>query len=153
MVYFRIYEALDTRTCLGYGLHGARWNHNGTPLIYAANSVSLAMMELLSIKGPILTTGKWILSSIEVSDKLPAVDKEHLPEGWDARPATNTTKDFGTSWALGKSSIALKVPSARIPLSSYPREHNLLINPMHPDFNKEILIIKEEELFFNIETG
>lgn len=47
-------------------------------------------------------------------------------------------------------SIALKVPSCRLPLVNYPLEHNLLINPLHPDFAKKVTFIKETEVSFAI---
>ncbi len=152
MVYYRIYESLEGRTSLGYGYLGGRWNHTGTSLIYAASSVALAMMELLCIKGPTVSTSKWILASLEVPDKLPSLDGANLPDGWNSRPPIGGTKDFGTSWALGKSSVVLRVPSARIPLSSYPAEHNLLINPLHPDFEREISVVGVEEVYFGVDS-
>lgn len=153
MIYYRIYETLEGRSSLGYGLHGARWNHSGTPLIYAANSVALAMMELVSIKGSAITSSKWILAGIKVPNNLPTLTGSNLPTDWNARPPTFSTKDFGTSWALKKTSVALKVPSARIPLSSYPTEHNLLINPMHNDFKAIIEVVSEEEISFAIDPS
>ncbi len=152
MVYYRIYESIEGRTSLGYGLSGGRWNHKGTPLIYAACSVALAMMELLCIKGPTISKSKWILASLEVPDKLPALDETNLPDGWNSRPSIGSTKNFGTSWALGQSSVALRIPSARIPLSSYPAEHNLLINPLHPDFESKISIVTEEQIYFGVDS-
>lgn len=151
MVCYRIYEPLENRTGLGYGQNGARWNQHGTPLIYAASSVALAMMEMLSIKGSTVTQGKWILAHLEVPDGLPRLRAEQLPEDWNSRPPTRTTKDFGTHWAASKNSVALQIPSARIPLTAYPAEHNLLINPLHPEFSALVRLIKEEQIPFYVE--
>ncbi len=151
MVYYRIYEYIENRTGLGFGQNGARWNHHGTPLIYAASSVALAMMEMLSIKGSAVTQGKWILAHIDVPEELPKLGTQQLPEDWNFRPPTRTTKDFGTHWAERKSSVALQIPSARIPLTAYPAEHNLLINPLHPEFAVFVKLIKDEEIPFYVE--
>ena len=151
MVYYRIYEYLENRTGLGYGQNGARWNHHGTPLIYAASSVALAMMEMLSIKGSTVTQGKWILAHFEVPNGLPRLESKNFPKDWSFRPLTRTTKNFGTHWAENKSSVVLQVPSARIPLTAYPAEHNLLINPLHPEFTTLVKLIKEEEIPFYVE--
>jgi hypothetical protein len=47
-------------------------------------------------------------------------------------------------------SICLKVPSARILLKAYPREHNLLINPLHPNLLGEVKVVSVDDLFFNL---
>src|SRR4051812_9467482 len=132
MRYFRLIEDNPLRTPLGYGIAGARWNLNGTPVIYAANQSSLNFIELLSIKGPVVSSINWKLVSLEVSGEIPYVDPNELPEDWRERPCPMSTQELGSEWARSHSTLYLKVPSCRIPLSRYPDEHNLLINPLHP---------------------
>jgi RES domain-containing protein len=52
-----------------------------------------------------------------------------LPPDWRTYPAPDRLKDLGTAWIRDGRTVALVVPSAII-----PREHNVLLNPVHPDF-------------------
>jgi RES domain-containing protein len=40
----------------------------------------------------------------------------------------SAARDFGTTWMKSRRSLALAIPSVVI-----PEEHNLLLNPEHPD--------------------
>lgn len=150
MRYYRLFENLSTRSPLGFGPVAGRWNHAGTPLIYTSNIISLPFMELYSIKGPVVAKSTWILASLEIKEEIPMLELDSLPADWNERPPSNSTKDFGTIWANSKEFLCLKVPSARIPLMAYPEEHNLLINPFHPDFYKSVKVISQEEVRFEI---
>ncbi|WP_009032972.1 hypothetical protein [Indibacter alkaliphilus] len=65
--YFRLIEDLPGRTPLGYGPRSGRWNLYGTPVIYACSYTSLNFLELLSIRGPVVTQSQWSLVIFEVS--------------------------------------------------------------------------------------
>ena len=147
---YRLFEKNPFHSPLGFNAGGGRWNHSGTPLIYASNTISLPFLELYSIKGPVVATSSWILATLELSKEIPILQQDDLPPDWNLRPHTSTTKDFGTVWANSKDMLCIKVPSARIPLSAYPSEFNLLINPLHPDFFHAVKIISEEEVSFAI---
>ena len=150
MQVYRLFENNPLHASLGYGGGGGRWNHPGTPLIYASNTISLPFLELYSIKGPAVTTSKWILAGLEIEGEIPMLEQDNLPGDWNMRPHSRTTKDFGTAWANSKEMLCLKIPSARIPLSAYPLEFNLLINPLHPSFYEHVKVISEEEVSFAI---
>lgn len=150
MVYFRLIEDLPERTPLGYGLAGGRWNSFGTPMIYACNCSALNFLELLSIKGPVVSTSSWLLVQMEITAEVPSLSVADLPDNWRDRPYPYTTQEFGTQWAKRKFSPVLKVPSCRIPVSSFPREHNLLINPLHPDFFKKVKLVAVESVSFEV---
>lgn len=150
MRYFRLIENLPGRNSLGYGLGPGRWNPFGTPVIYACSVSSLNFLELLSIKGPIVTQSSWKLVIIEVMGSIPDLDPESLASDWKNRPYPRSTQDFGERWAKSMLSCALKIPSCRIPLASYPQEHNLLINPLHPDFSSQVRILEEWDVSFEV---
>ena len=150
MKYYRLIEDIPSRTPLGYGAAGGRWNSNGTPLIYACNHSSLNFIELLSIKGPIVTSTKWKLVVLEVEGDIPYIDPKDLPSDWKTRPYPASTQDFGTQWAQSMATPYLIVPSSRIPLSSYPDEHNLLINPLHPQKANLITVLNTEKVSFEL---
>lgn len=150
MKYYSLFEKADDRTALGYGIAGARWNLQGTPMIYASNCSAITFMELLSIKGPIVAGTKWILATFEVNSEIAQLNASDLPTGWYVRPYPRSTQEFGTRWAQKVTPPFLKVPSCRIPLTNYPAEHNLLINPLHPDTNKHLRVISEVEVSFEL---
>ena len=122
----------------------------GNPLIYSSNTISLPFLELYSIKGPAVVKPLWILAKLEISEEIPMVEEKDLPVDWTLRPHSRATKDFGTVWANSKEMLCLKVPSARIPLSAYPSECNLLINPLYPRFHERVKLLSEEEVSFAI---
>lgn len=150
MKYYRLFEDIPARSALGFGPGGARWNHKGIPIIYLSSYSSIAINEMLSIKGPIVAKSNWILATYEINGDIDAILPKNLPNDWNVRPAPRSTKDIGTIWANSMKTICLKVPSARLNLSSYPEEHNLLVNPLHPDFRNEIIPIKLEAFDFQI---
>jgi hypothetical protein len=93
---------------------------------------------------------EWSLVTYSVDVVIPSLEKETLPDEWDSRPYSLTTQLFGDHWFRNQTSVCLKVPSARLLLSSYPREHNLLMNPFHPDFLKMIVVKDVENLHFHL---
>lgn len=143
-------ENLPGRESLGYGLGPGRWNQFGTPMIYACSMSSLSFLELLSIKGPVVTQSKWKLAVLEIEGTIPELDADFLPADWKNRPYPRSTQEFGTTWAKGMISPILKIPSIRIPLKNYPLEHNLLINPLHKEFSKTVKLIEEWDVTFEV---
>ena len=150
MLYFRLIEDLPERSPLGYGLAGGRWNTYGTPLIYACNCAALNFLELLCIKGPVVSTSGWLLVQMEILGDIPSLSAEDLPDNWKARPYPQPTQEFGTKWAQNRISPVLKVPSCRIPLSRFPLEHNLLINPLHEAFSQIVEMKSVEKVSFEV---
>lgn len=143
-------ENLPGRESLGYGLGQGRWNQFGTPMIYACALSSLNFLELLSIKGPIVTQSKWKLSVLKVDREIPELDADFLPSNWKNRPYPRSTQEFGTAWAKRMISPILKIPSIRIPIKSYPQEHNLLINPLHKEFSNSVRLMEEWDVTFEV---
>jgi len=107
----------------GARLYGGRWNSPGRPLVYAAASPSLAVLEILVHLDlpPELVPSDYRLLTIEVPDDLPLARLEALP----ADPAA--CRAAGDAFLQDGARAALSVPSAVV-----PQERNLLINPAHP---------------------
>lgn len=150
MRYFRLYEKLPGREPLGYSPSGTRWNGDGIPLIYASSSMALAMLEHYSIKGPVDAESSWELAELEVTGEVPNINADDLPGDWKKRPYPESTQLFGAFWATSRQTVHLAVPSIRIPLSGFPLEHNLLINPLHPDFLGSVSLIGAEDINFEL---
>ncbi len=94
--------------------------------------------------------GNFVLAELNLDGDIPTLEKNDLPVDWIRRPHSRATKEFGTNWAKMRPSLYIKVPSARMPLSSFPEEHNLLINPFHMDFLKSVEDVGIETINFEI---
>lgn len=152
MKYFRLFEDISARSPLGFGLGSARWNHHGIPMIYLSNFSSIAINEMISIKGSTVAKSNWKICTLEIEDSIAELSLSDIPKDWNIRPARKSTKDLGTLWANNMSTVCLKVPSARLNLSAYPIEHNLLVNPLHPDFRKVVSYLSSEDFNFQVNT-
>lgn len=107
---------------------GGWWNHRGTPLVYLAESVALAMLEVLVHLQDADTLPKYALAEIRFDSSLvQELRPEDLPKDWRYFPHSSSTKEIGRQWVDAQSSVLLKVPS-----SVSPREANYLLNPEHP---------------------
>jgi RES domain-containing protein len=119
------------------GLGGAhnpgRWNQSGEQMIYTASSQSLSMLELLPYMispYPVMTMGK-----IEVpDDQLEYLDLDEA-EATHLLSDSRQSRKLGSGWLTSEESVALAVPSVHIHPSGWRAEPNILINPLHDDFN------------------
>ncbi|WP_026188231.1 RES family NAD+ phosphorylase [Methyloversatilis universalis] len=109
-----------------------RWHRKGSPIVYAASSVSLACLETLVHLGPAGLPLNRYLVRIDVPESLiqraRVLTAETAGVGWDARPAGMVSMDHGDEWLASMDSALLVVPSVLV-----PEENNVLINPLHPD--------------------
>jgi RES domain-containing protein len=111
---------------------GGRWNSEGTRIVYASSSVSLAILEIL-----VNLQDERILSAYEVTPfrfdqrLIKSIDLNALPDDWAASIPSLSSKAIGDEWVRSSSSLVLEVPSAVVPL-----EMNYLANPRHPDFDQ-----------------
>ena len=111
---------------------GGRWNRKGTPMVYTSISRSLACLETVVHLGggdPLPLNRYLVQINIpgalwDARSKLDPV--RHV--GWDAEPAGKVSMDWGTAWAQAKTVLLAEVPSVIV-----LEEHNILVNPVHPD--------------------
>jgi RES domain-containing protein len=109
----------------GAGAHGGRWNPAGAPVIYAAGSLALAMLERLVQRRAL---GGSLLVEAEVPDDLAVEDLLAAPPpGWRELGSPEAAA-AGAAWLARGRTALLRVPSAVV-----PREANYAINPAHPD--------------------
>ena len=113
----------------GAAIHGGRWNPPGTEAIYAAQTASLAALEILAHYS--ILPKDFVLTEIRIPENLTIVvlEPESLPIGWDSPIAIPQTQRLGKSWVTSNQSAVLSVPSSII-----PAERNFLLNPAHPEF-------------------
>lgn len=105
-----------------------RWNDRHTPVIYAAEHYSTAMLEKLAHLAGLMPPNQHFIA-IELPKGLTftQVSKDTLPSWADADQASS--RQCGADWVRERASALLIVPSyvARM-------EHNIVINPFHEQF-------------------
>lgn len=127
----------------GARLYGGRWNSPGRPMVYLSTSRALAALELLV---HLTTPGSRKILRTLVTVRIPASiigGELWKEEGWQDDPPGKGSTDQGDDWlSVGKTAGVL-APSAII-----PDEQNLLLNPLHPDF-QQVDIIKTAPFSFD----
>jgi RES domain-containing protein len=119
------------RTAFG-GLSGfsvdGRWHTAGRHLDYAAQSLSLAILErLVHYKRFDALEAHWVYV-LDVPDG--AIESALAPpHGWDGDELLRTAQAIGDSWCDERRSPPLLVPSAVT-----PGEYNLIVNSRHPNW-------------------
>jgi RES domain-containing protein len=115
----------------GARIYGGRWNSPGTAMIYTAQSQALAVLEMLiHLDSPELLK-RYSLFEVEMDLLYVAeLDLSNLPRNWRANPTPAGVRALGDDWVASRRSVALRVPSALVPESTF------LLNPQHPDFSK-----------------
>lgn len=120
----------------GHGsmLRAGRWHRKGVPLVYAAESPALALVEtLVHVAAPEdLLAFEYVVVPLYLEEKhLEQLGEERLPEDWNVWPWPVSTQALGTRWLREERSVALEVPSAVV-----PRQRNYLLNPRHLQFDE-----------------
>ena len=123
----------------GARLFGGRWNRKGLPMVYTAESRSLALLEMMVQDDPLRAHYLLIPAFVPSDVSLRELEVAELGGDWRALAARNRLRAIGNDWLQARESCILSVPSAVV-----PAERNFLINPLHPDFSK--ISIGEAEL-------
>ncbi len=111
----------------GAKFYGRRWNHKGHAVVYSADSIALAALELLVHLHRSEVLNGYCLVMFDLSDDAVLIlDDSALPADWRDDPAPVSTAAIGSVWLSGGQSLALSVPSVLI-----PQQRNLLSNPAH----------------------
>ena len=109
---------------------GGRWNSGGIPIVYSAQSQSLAVLEILVHLEADEFLRHYRLRSATFDDSLVSeVNPRDWPGNWRQYPAPTSTRQIGDRWIASMESAVLKVPSVIV-----PGESNFLLNPHHPRF-------------------
>lgn len=121
MTVYRMHRAARAASdYTGALLAGGRWNPIGTPVLYAAEHLSLACLEVLVHLDKGQLPRNYVWSSAELSG-VPEV----LNIG-DLRSVRSCQADGGR-WLRDGRQLAVRVPSVVI-----AQEYNILLNPAHP---------------------
>ncbi len=114
----------------GAMLHGARWNSPGRRVIYAAETYTGALLEILvHASGGVPRNQAYIEIEIPPDLAIEEIGPEDVPR-WDS-PSFQASKAFGDRWYDERRTPVLLVPSVVTPV-----ERNVLLNQDHPEFGK-----------------
>lgn len=116
----------------GSRLYGARWNHPGVSIVYAATSLSLAALEVFVHLDRKEADLQFLAVELHVPDaSTEVIHVESLPRGWRNTPSIESCKDLGSTWAREQRSLILAVPSIII-----PQEQNILLACDHTEMSR-----------------
>ncbi|MBV8884057.1 MAG: RES family NAD+ phosphorylase [Chroococcidiopsidaceae cyanobacterium CP_BM_RX_35] len=106
----------------------ARWTPQGFRVVYTAESLALASLEVFvhteSNKIPLIAIRAFLPEDIAIE----TVKLDSLPTDWQQEAVYPVLQNIGKQWLLSRRTPVLKVPSAIIPI-----EFNYILNPQHPD--------------------
>ena len=133
--FYRIARARHCMDLSGKGaeLYGGRWNPVGTPAVYAAASVSLAMLETL-VHSSMLPKGYFIMKLEVPFTDIKSISSDRLPAGWDDWADQAVAQSFGVDHLFKKRSFGLLIPSVVV-----PEESNLVLNPGHASIRSVVV--------------
>ena len=118
---FPIYDAEGSR------LYPGRWNTAATPVIYASEHYSTAMLEKLVHLRSILPPNQHHVRITIPNGTSYEVFQTAAHPGWDGKDEV-VCKTFAAEWHAQRRSAILLVPSMPARM-----ERNVVINPVHPD--------------------
>ena len=105
----------------GAAQYGGRWNPAGLPVVYAATSRALTVLERL-VHNPVWMPRNDVLWMLELPDEF-----VHVPAALPDLSSESATQEFGAEWIRRRGDVAMLIPSLVV-----DGEANLLFNPGHP---------------------
>lgn len=109
--------------------YGGRWNTPGRAIVYAAETLSGALLEILVHSSRRLLP-HYSVYHLQFPERLISdIDLSELPSNWRSSPAAADLSRIGDQWFAEQRTCALRVPNAIVPMES-----NFLLNPAHKDY-------------------
>jgi RES domain-containing protein len=119
-------------TGIGSFQRGTRWSGRGVHVVFAAESRSLAILEVLAHIDKDHVPRDYTFLPLDIPDEaIEVLDLSVVPSNWRTSPPPTELQAIGNAWARELRSLALRVPSVIV-----PEESNVLINPHHPRFSE-----------------
>ena len=127
-------DAVRAMSGSGGMTNNGRWHTRGRLIVYLATIPSLAILEILvnTTSEQLSTRNYHLMEVILPWGSTEVFDLTRLPQGWNNPDRGQATADLGNAWIDQREHVALRVPSAAVPLKVQALEHNYLINPLHP---------------------
>ena len=112
--------------------YGGRWNSPGMAVVYLAETLSLAALEVLVHLHDASPLPAYSAVPVHFDARLMwAVKLRDLPRDWRASPPPPELRAIGDAWVRAGKSAVLAVPSAVV-----ETERIFLLNPAHPGFRR-----------------
>src|SRR5690606_8584090 len=141
MTVYRLVKARPASGALsgeGAQLYGGRWNPPGFPVVYAAESRALAVLETFVHLPLEARDMRFLLYEITLPRNAKTTP---LPATARSRSRSlQTTQAAGHAWLSDGKSLALLAPSLIV-----PQESNIVLNVRHPQFSR--LRVSRPEVF------
>ena len=116
----------------GSRLMGGRFNSPGTAVVYAADTLALALFEVAVHLPSYRALRGRVAFRVEVpADLVETLAEPELPPEWRSTPPPRSTQLLGDAWVRETRSVALRLPSVLL-----PHHTNVLLNPAHPDVSR-----------------
>jgi RES domain-containing protein len=128
---------------IGAAMNPGRWNKRGSPVIYTSETRELALLEILVNTPPMMVPDLDLLTIKIPGDSWTLVDAGDLPGNWQDYPAPSILAEIGERWIREGKTLALKVPSAIMPMS-----YNYILNCAHQKISK-MRIIEHQRIRFD----
>jgi len=145
MITYRITRSAFKSDLSGNGakLNGSRWNSKGQAMLFTAEHISLATLEMLVHINFVEIPDSFHVLSIDLPESSPQLEIKlsNLKSSW--KNDEEYTAFMGDAFLRQNDALFLKVPSAVI-----TDEHNYIINPGHKDFSK-IRIVRSKPFTFD----
>ena len=118
-----------------------RWHTKGRLVVYLASTPSLAMLEVLvNVDSDFLYSHDYHLMGVRIPrSAADMLSRSGLPADWNQAARVPQTARIGDDWLTSTRQLALRVPSAVVPLDVSEIEHNYVINPVHPRWSERVV--------------
>jgi RES domain-containing protein len=110
-----------------------RWHFQGHRIIYTAESLALASLEIFVHLESSLVSLVAIKAHLPTNLEVEEIKPHDLPPNWQDVASYSLLQKIGQDWLRSHRTPILKVPSAIVPVES-----NYLLNPEHPQFEVEL---------------
>lgn len=114
---------------------GGRFNSEGVAVVYAADALALALLEVAvhvpsyrGLRGRVAFLITFEEALVEV------LAEAALPADWRSVPPPRSVQGIGDAWVREGRSAVLRVPSVVV-----AHHANLILNPAHPDFARVVV--------------
>lgn len=145
MILYRFSHRKFAHEISGYGarLKGGRWNPAGLAVLYTSETISLALLEILANTYTFEELQMMQLMEIHVPDNASCqeIKLQNLKKNWH--------QDFDyTQWMGKEILLTQKTLLFRCPSAIVHKEHNLLVNPLHPEY-KKVKVHEASDFYFD----
>jgi len=90
----------------GARIYGGRWTSPGFPVIYCAQNLSLAVLEILVHTDNRISLSGFSKIAIDIpEDKIQFISQENLPYAWDIPFPGSELQKIGDQWLLHRSHL------------------------------------------------